>query len=84
MASVEIAVVVEPGETVEDAAAFVAKGTGASWEVVSTTSGEGGWPIVRFSGNERALRHVHQRYETAGRPRPDLQGKPSVRKGEKR
>ena len=81
MAELTVDLVVNPGETPEEAAAFVAGKYDVTW-----TIGDSGncWPQVTYVGGPAAIKSLKMRYATLGANAGINKGKPSVGKGQKR
>jgi len=83
MATLALDVVVEQGETAEQAARYVA-GKHADKVTISVRPAGNGWPEATYTGDEAVLKSIKHRYDTLGNNKGRNLGLASVAKGEKR
>lgn len=81
MATLYLDVVLQDGETPEQAAQAVAGKYDVTWLLVPSGNCHQG---VEYTGSDDQLARVNQRYNALGKPKPHLKGKPPVGKGERR
>jgi hypothetical protein len=82
VATLEVDIVLNPGETPEQAASIVAGDLpGITWQEAPSGNGH---PCFVFSGHPEVVRRLQSRYRRLGESKPHLKGKAPVGKGQRR